>query len=220
MAARLQFSSTALTSRRCSTSWRRIGWTQSLDYLLDGLQKLARAGADFGIIAANTPHIVFDDLQRRSPLPLVSIVEATCNEAKKRGIRRAGLLGTRFTMQASFYPDVFSRQGIAVVMPHEEEQVWIHEKYVGELLKDMFLPQTRERLLEIIRRMKEQEQIQGVMLGGTELPLLLRDDTASGIPLLDTTQNPCAGRRGGDAGRILAAAPYLSALHLTLSVIR
>ena len=158
------------------------------DYLLDGLQKLARAGADFGIIAANTPHIVFDDLQRRSPLPLVSIVEATCNEAKKRGIRRAGLLGTRFTMQASFYPDVFSRQGIAVVMPHEEEQVWIHEKYVGELLKDKFLPQTRERLLEIIGRMKEQEQIQGVILGGTELPLLLRDDEASGIPLLDTTQ--------------------------------
>ena len=158
------------------------------DYLLDGLQKLARAGADFGAIAANTPHIVFDDLQRRSPLPLVSIVEATCDEAKKRGIRRAGLLGTRFTMQASFYPDVFSRQGIAVVMPHQEEQVWIHEKYVGELLKDMFLPETRERVLEIIGRMKEQEQIQGVILGGTELPLLLRDDTASGIPLLDTTR--------------------------------
>ena len=80
------------------------------DYLLAGLQKLARAGADFGIIAANTPHIVFDELQRRSPLPLISIVEATCAEAKKRGIRRAGLLGTRFTMQASFYPDVFSRK--------------------------------------------------------------------------------------------------------------
>jgi len=158
------------------------------DYLLDGLQKLTRAGADFGIIAANTPHIVFDDLQRCSPLPLVSIVEATCNEAKKRGIRRAGLLGTRFTMQASFYPNVFSRQGIAVVMPHEEEQLYIHEKYVGELLKDTFLPTTRERLLEIIGRMKEQEQIQGVILGGTELPLLLRDETAFGIPLLDTTQ--------------------------------
>ncbi len=159
-----------------------------IDYLLGGLQKLARAGADFGAIAANTPHIVFDDLQRRSPIPLVSIVEATCNEAKKRGIRYAGLLGTRFTMQASFYPDVFSRQGIAVVMPQEEEQVWIHEKYVGELLKDMFLPQTRERLLEIIGRLREEEQIQGVILGGTELPLLLRDDTASGIPLLDTTR--------------------------------
>jgi len=158
------------------------------DYLLDGLQKLARAGADFGAIAANTPHIVFDDLQRRSPLPLVSIVEATRDEAKKRGIRRAGLLGTRFTMQASFYPEVFSRQGIALAVPHEDEQSWIHEKYVGELLKDRFLPETRERLQGIIRRMKEQHEIQGVILGGTELPLLLRDDTVFGIPLLDTTQ--------------------------------
>src|SRR5271166_6022448 len=158
------------------------------DYLLDGLQKLARAGADFGIIAANTPHIVFDDLQRHSPLPLVSIVEATCNETKIRGIRRAGLLGTRFTMQASFYPDVFARQGIAVVMPHEDEQLYIHEKYIGELLKDTFLPATRDRLLAIIRRMKEQQEIQAVILGGTELPLILGDDAAFGIPLLDTTQ--------------------------------
>ena len=158
------------------------------DYLLDGLQKLTRAGADFGIIAANTPHIVFDDLLRCSPLPLVSIVEATCHEAKERGICRAGLLGTRFTMQASFYPDVFSRQGIILVMPHEEEQVWIHEKYVGELLKDVFLAETRDRLLKIIDRMKEQEQIQGAILGGTELPLLLRDAAAFNIPLLDTTQ--------------------------------
>jgi len=158
------------------------------DYLANALQKLARAGADFGIIAANTPHIVFDDVQRRSPIPLISIVEAACAEAQRRGIRRAGLLGTRFTVQASFYPDVFSRQGIAVVVPNGEEQAYIHEKYVGELLKDVFLPSTRERLLEIIHRMKEQEQIQGVILGGTELPLLLREDTASGIPLLDTTQ--------------------------------
>ena len=158
------------------------------DYLVNALQKLARAGADFGIIAANTPHIVFDDVQQRSPLPLISIVEATCAEAKERGIRRAGLLGTRFTMQASFYPDVFSRQGIAVVVPDGDEQAYIHQKYIGELLKDMFLPATRERLLEIIHRMKEHEQIQGVILGGTELPLLLREDTASGIPLLDTTQ--------------------------------
>jgi aspartate racemase len=158
------------------------------DYLLAALQQLARAGADFGIIAANTPHIVFDELQRRSPLPLISIVEATCNQAMKRGIRRAGLLGTRFTMQASFYPDVFSRKDIEVVVPHEDEQIYIHEKYVGELLKDVFLPESREGLRAIIDRMKEQEQIQGVILGGTELPLLLRDDTASGIPLLDTTQ--------------------------------
>jgi aspartate racemase len=171
-----------------------LGWmgagqlSKVVDYLADELQKLVRAGADFGIVAANTPHIVFDDVQRRSPIPLISIVEATCAEAKKRGIRTAGLLGTRFTMQASFYPDVFRREGLTVAMPDETEQAYIHEKYVGELLANTFLPETRQKLLEIIQRMKEQEQIQAVILGGTELPLLLRDDTASGIPLLDTTQ--------------------------------
>jgi aspartate racemase len=158
------------------------------DYLLSALQTLARAGADFGIIAANTPHIVFDDLRPVSPLPLISIVEATRSEAMKREIRRVGLLGTRFTMQAAFYPDVFSRQGIAVSVPRQDEQTWIHEKYVGELLKDVFLLETRQRLLEIIQRMKEQQQIQGIILGGTELPLLLRDDTGCGLPLLDTTR--------------------------------
>ena len=162
--------------------------SEIVDYLVDELHRLARAGANFGIIAANTPHIVFADVQRRSPISLISIVEATCAEAKKRGIRTAGLLGTRFTMQASFYPDVFSREGITVVVPDQAEQAYIHEKYVGELLADTFLPETRDRLLEIIQRMKEQAQIEGVILGGTELPLLLRDDTASGIPLLDTTQ--------------------------------
>ncbi len=171
-----------------------LGWMDAgqlgevVDYLAAELQKLVRAGADFGIIAANTPHIVFDDLQRRSAIPLISIVEATCAEAKRRGIRTAGLLGTRFTMQASFYPDVLRREGITTVVPQEAEQAYIHEKYVGELLANTFLPETREKLVAIIQRMQEQDQIQAVILGGTELPLLLREKTACGLPLLDTTQ--------------------------------
>jgi|SRR5208283_845984 len=89
-----------------------LGWmgahqlSEVTNYLVDELQRLAQAGADFGIIAANTPHIVFDEIQQCSPIPLISIVEAACAEAKKRGITKAGLLGTRFTMQAQFYPDV------------------------------------------------------------------------------------------------------------------
>ncbi len=159
-----------------------------IEYLLAALQRLAAAGASFGIIAANTPHIVFDELQQRSPIPLISIVEATCAEADSRAIRTVALLGTRFTMQASFYPRVFSAKGIALVVPQADEQTWLHEKYVGELLANKFLPETREQLLAIVQRMKEQQQIQGVILGGTELPLLLTDDMASGIPLLDTTR--------------------------------
>ena len=158
------------------------------DYLVDALQKLVRAGADFAIIAANTPHIVFDEIQQRSPIPLVSIVEATSAEAEQRGISKAALLGTRFTMQARFYPDVFSRKGIKLVVPSKDEQDYIHDKYVDELLKNVFLAETRERLLEIIERMKQQHQIQAAILAGTELPLILHDDEASAIPLLDTTK--------------------------------
>ena len=158
------------------------------EYLVDGLQKLVRAGADFAIIAANTPHIVFDEVQRRSTIPLLSIVEATCDEVERRGISKVALLGTRFTMQARFYPDVFSRKGITLVVPPEEEQNYIHDKYVGELLNNVFLPETRERLLGIIENMRQRHQIQAAILAGTELPLLLQGDEACGIPLLDTTK--------------------------------
>ena len=171
-----------------------LGWmsanqlSEVTDYLVDELERLARAGADFGIITANTPHIVFDEVQQRSPIPLISIVEATCAEAKKRGISKVGLLGTRFTMQARFYPEVFSREGIVLVMPEKDEQDYIHDKYLGELLNGVFLPETREGLLGVIDQMKTRQQIQAVILGGTELPLILRGEQACGIPLLDTTQ--------------------------------
>ncbi|MGA7380828.1 MAG: aspartate/glutamate racemase family protein, partial [Terriglobales bacterium] len=81
-------------------------------YLTAELQRLAAAKADFAVISANTPHLVFDELRKQSPIPLISIVEATCEHAKAAGLAKLGLLGTRFTMQGRFYPDVFSREGI------------------------------------------------------------------------------------------------------------
>jgi len=156
-------------------------------YLVAEVQRLARAGADFGLIAANTPHIVFDDIRRQSPIPLLSIVEATCEAAKALGLKRLGLLGTRFTMQARFFPDVFSRAGMSLVVPTEAEQAYVHDKYMNELVNGVFLPGTRQRLLEIIDRLKQREAIEGVILGGTELPLLLRD-AACDVPFLDTTE--------------------------------
>ncbi len=152
------------------------------------IQKLAGAGAECGLLAANTPHIVFDEIHRRSPIPLVSIVEATCEAARVSGLKRPALLGTRFTMQGKFYPKVFSKAEIALVLPLPNEQTYIHEKYMGELVKGIILPETRERLLAIVDRLKEQQSIDGVILGGTELPLILGDVTDRGIPFLDTTQ--------------------------------
>ena len=159
-----------------------------VDYLVPEIDRLARAGADFAFIAANTPHIVFDELQQRTAIPLVSIVEASCAEMKTRGIKRAGLLGTRFTMQAHFYQDVSSREGIALLVPDKDERTYIHDKYVNELLNNIFLPATRERLLAIIDGMRQRDQVEAILLAGTELPLILHQEQAPGTPLLDTTR--------------------------------
>jgi len=158
------------------------------EYIVPEVMRLHSAGADFGFLAANSPHIVFDDIARRSPIPLVSIVEATCAEAKARGFKKLGLFGTRFTMHGRFYPDVFIRAGIELTVPTPDEQNYIHDKYINELIPGKFLPRTREGLLAIARRMRDEEGIQALILGGTELPLILTDESALGIPFLDTTQ--------------------------------
>lgn len=159
------------------------------DYLVAGVDRLARAGCDFALMAANSPHIVFDPVQRRSPIPLISIVEAACDAAQRLGLTRLALLGTGFTMKGRFYPGVFARAGVELVVPSQEEQAFIHDKYINELLENKFLPATRDGLLAIVEEMKQRDRIQGVILAGTELPLILREvaDRAA-IPFLDTTK--------------------------------
>ena len=156
--------------------------------LVAEFERLQRAGAQFAALTANTPHIVFDELKQRSPIPLISIVEATCEDALARGLKTVGLFGTRFTMEAPFYPEVFSRGGMKLVLPTAEEQDYVHGIYLGELLKDIFRPETRARLLEIADEMKRRDNIEGLILGGTELPLVLRAEEHNGMPLLDTTR--------------------------------
>ncbi len=158
------------------------------DYLLGEVDKLARAGAGFAVLASNTPHIVFPAIQARSPIPLISIVEAACEEAKRLGLKRVGLFGTRFTMQAPFYSDVFTKAGIALVLPEPDEQTYIHDKYMGELVNAVFLPETRARLLALADALKDRHSLDGLILGGTELPLILKEESHNGIVFLDTTR--------------------------------
>lgn len=158
------------------------------EYLVEAVEKLARAGVEFAAFASNTPHIVFDETRARSSLPLISIVEATCNEALRLGLRRVGLFGTRFTMQGKFYPAVFAKGEIELITPNESEQEYIHTRYMSELVNGVFLPATREKLLEIAAQLQEREGIDGLVLGGTELPLILRVAEHNGLPLLDTTR--------------------------------
>lgn len=158
------------------------------EYLADAVRTLAKAGADFGLLAANTPHIVFDDIQRDSPIPLISIVEAACDTAQTLGLKKVGIFGTRFTVQKEFYPDVFSKVGIALVAPELDDQEYIHDKYMNELLNGIILSETRDRLLMIVDRMIDQQGIDGLILGGTELSLILKEEKYNEIPILDTTK--------------------------------
>jgi aspartate racemase len=158
-----------------------------VDYLLASLLRLAGAGVAFAAMTANTPHVVFDELASRSPVPLVSIVEVCAEEARRRGLRRLALLGTRFTMEGSFYPTVFARHGIEIVTPAESDRAWVHERYVGELLRGQFLEETRQRFVALVERLRDEQHVDGVVLGGTELPLLLPGATIAGLPVLDTT---------------------------------
>jgi aspartate racemase len=165
--------------------------TGMADYLVEEIGKLARAGATFGLISANAPHVVFDEVASESPIPLISIVEATCAAAKEHNLKRLALFGTRYTMQATFYPKVFSRQRIDLFVPDAKDQDYIHDKYLTELVSGTFLGETRDALLAIIDRMKATSGIDGVILAGTELPLILREAEHKGIPLLDTTKIHC-----------------------------
>src|SRR5262245_15114073 len=92
------------------------------NYLSESVNRLARAGAEIALIAANTPHLVFEEVEQRAAIPMLSIVEATCNHAGGLGIRRLGLLGTGFTMRTQFYPEVFGRAGIELIVPNEAER--------------------------------------------------------------------------------------------------
>jgi aspartate racemase len=156
------------------------------DYLLRELGRLKDAGAELAIFASNTPHIVFDRVQERSPLPMVSIVDTAAEAAVRAGLRRMALFGTRFTMQAGFYPAVFAARGIEIVPATADEQELIHTKYMNELVLGQFLQPTREQLLAIVERLRTAHGIDGVILGGTELPLLLRQADWNGVQFLDT----------------------------------
>jgi aspartate racemase len=162
-------------------------WDDLTEFLLKGVNTLHKAGADFGIISANTPHIVYDRLNSSSPIPLISIVEETSKKAKEIGLHRVGLLGTSFTMQSNFFQKVFANYNISIVVPREQEQEYIQHKLMTEIELGQFLEETRDGLLTIVKRMVDEDSIQGLILGCTELPLILTKDEF-GIPFLNTTK--------------------------------
>ena len=167
---------------------RKEDWEGLKNYLLMGLDVLKNAGADFGFISANTPHIVFDRLKPLSPLKLISIVDATETAVKIKGLKKVALLGTSFTMQSDFYKKVFDRDSIILATPNKEEQKYIQEKIFEELELGIIKEETKKGFLKIIKRMKQEDSVQGVILGCTEIPLLLSQEEEFGIPFFNTTK--------------------------------
>ncbi|MDO9515697.1 MAG: amino acid racemase [Syntrophales bacterium] len=161
-------------------------WDSLIDWLLERIRALQRAGAQFAAIGANTPHIVFDEVQARSPIPLLSIVEETCRKAENLGIERLGLMGTRATMQADFYQKRFESGGMSLVVPMADEIEHINNRLFSEIELGIIKDSTRKELLSIVKRMLDEDSIQGLILGCTELPRIL-DKEEYGIPFLNTT---------------------------------
>lgn len=168
----------------------RSDWPGLTGLLLAKLRALAAAGADFAAITANTPHVVFAEVASASPLPLLSIVEATRDEARSAGMHRVGLLGTKLTMSSDFYAVTFRAAGIDVVMPTDEEQRLIHHRLMTEIELGVFKDSTRQELNRIGRRLREAHAIDGLVLGCTELPLIMTEPI-EGLPLLNTTAIHC-----------------------------
>ena len=155
------------------------------NYLMQAIKNLTASGADFIALSANTPHIIFDRLQNISTVPLVSIVEATRNEAIRLNKHKLGLLGTIFTMTEDFFKKPFYNSNIEIITPTAEEMEYINLKISSELEFGVIKEETLQGFQKIIKRMQQEDSIEAVILGCTELPLLLNDEV-SPIPCLDT----------------------------------
>jgi aspartate racemase len=147
--------------------------------------KLKEAGADCIVLAANTPHLIANSIQKEVELPLIHISEATAKAIKETGITKVAVLGTRFVMESNFYGDILAGQGIATIVPDETERALIHNAIFAEMVKDIFTDETRETHLRIINRLITQGA-EGIVYACTEIPILLKDTTLS-VPTFDTT---------------------------------
>lgn len=162
-------------------------YDELVKFTLEPVERLKNSGADFAVLTANTAHLIFDEVQASSAIPLLSIVEAAADEAARRGYTKVGLLGTGFTMKNTFFKTAFQKRSIEVVVPDEADMDFIHEKIYSELVYEKIVPETQERLIQIANKLVKESGIQGLVLGCTELPLIL-NDAITPVPCLDTVK--------------------------------
>ncbi len=149
-------------------------------------RKLVAAGADLILIATNTMHLVFDEVQSRVEVPMLSLLDATAEAILAQGFSTVGLLGTKFTMEKGFYQEALARRGISTLVPGVDDREYVHRVIYDELVAGQIRGESRDGYVAIIRKLVEQGA-EGIILGCTEIPLLV-DEASAGIPLFDTTK--------------------------------
>jgi aspartate racemase len=160
-------------------------WENLTDWLSEKVVALHKAGAEFAVIGSNSPHVVFDKVSSRSPIPMLSIVEETLKNAQKRGLKKIGLLGTMFTMESDLFKKPFGENEMAIIVPEKEDKELINHRLFSEIELGIIKDSTRKELLSIVKKMIDRHSIDAVVLGCTELPLILNKDEF-GIPFLNT----------------------------------
>lgn len=156
-------------------------------YLSSCINKLKAAGADYAAISANTPHLLFSEIQSQTELPLISIVESVMERAVSLGLKKLLLLGTKFTMNNDFYAGVFRKSSIEIVVPGTKDIEFVNQKLFSELEVGIYKAETREQFLKIVKKVQATEAIDGVILGCTEFPLLFQEDKYLGLPFLNSS---------------------------------
>jgi len=166
---------------------REVLWDDAADILAEAGISLKKAGADFLVICTNTMHKVADIVAEKAGLPLLNIVDVTRDAIRKLGLHRVGLLGTRFVMEEPFYRDRLRKQfGIEVLVPGEDDMASVHQIIYNELCQGVVKDSSRQTCIGIISRLVNRGS-EGIILGCTELPLLIQPEDV-GVPLFNTTR--------------------------------
>jgi aspartate racemase len=160
-------------------------WKSIEDNMVSGINALEAAGAEFAIIATNTLHYVYDAVVERTNIPVLSQVDAVCEYTKKQGMHKVGLLGTKFTMRKPFYSDALAKVGVETMVPDDEGQTIIHDVIFDELSKGVISTDSKAKYIEIINDLASRGA-EGVILGCTEIPLLIKPDDVD-IHVLDSS---------------------------------
>ena len=150
------------------------------------VERLAAAGAGLGLIASVASHAVYRDVAAAAPIPMLSIVDVTCREASRAGVRRPAIFGTRVAVDGAYFAEPFDSAGIELIRPAEPDRQWVHDAYLGELVQGVFREATRDRLLGILTALRRERDVDGLILAGTELSVMLPMSSYEDLPILNS----------------------------------